>query len=179
MAVLVVAMPLTGLVDLINGWGSTPRREAGEQSWPYPALHRLDGRLGVPPGVEPEADGPLIEIADSLHPIFAGSDAAERAERLNQLITSTGVRPTVHVQGERMHSGWNVDKPQHALMAAATMALCAQLAEHDPNRLGTCAGRRCADVYIDASPDGHRRFCSITCQTRARVSAFRARRAAT
>ena len=28
-------MPLTGLVDLVNGWGSTARLEAGEQDWPY------------------------------------------------------------------------------------------------------------------------------------------------
>ncbi|WP_374119541.1 CGNR zinc finger domain-containing protein [Streptomyces sp. RKAG290] len=44
--------------------------------------------------------------------------------------------------------------------------------------MGTCAGERCVDVYIDQSPGGRRRFCSVTCQNRTRVAAFRSRRAA-
>ena len=47
------------------------------------------------------------------------------------------------------------------ILAAAAIALHAQLGEHDADRLGTCAGDRCADAYIDASPAGDRRFCRI------------------
>ena len=35
---------------------------------------------------------------------------------------------------------------------------------------------QCADVYVDASPTHDRRYCSVTCQNRARVAAYRARR---
>ena len=35
---------------------------------------------------------------------------------------------------------------------------------------------RCADAYVDASPGAHRRYCSVTCQNRERVAAFRRRR---
>jgi predicted RNA-binding Zn ribbon-like protein len=53
----------------------------------------------------------------------------------------------------------------------------AQLAEHDPQRLGTCAARGCGDAFVDTSPGAHRRFCSVTCQSRERVAAFRRRKA--
>jgi predicted RNA-binding Zn ribbon-like protein len=46
----------------------------------------------------------------------------------------------------------------------------------DSRGLGTCAGTRCADAYADLSPTGHKRFCSLNCQNRNRVAAFRAKR---
>ncbi|HWT25192.1 MAG TPA: CGNR zinc finger domain-containing protein [Solirubrobacteraceae bacterium] len=52
-----------------------------------------------------------------------------------------------------------------------------QLAEQDSERLGTCASARCGDVFVDASPGARRRFCSVTCQSRERVAAFRRRNA--
>ena len=64
------------------------------------------------------------------------------------------------------------------LTAAAALTLRDQLATRDPDRIGTCTGRRCADAYIDASPAGQRRFCSVTCQNRARVAAWRERQRA-
>ena len=73
---------------------------------------------------------------------------------------------------------WHVDDPRNALLAAAALTLRHQLAHHDPNRLGVCTGRDCADAYIDASPAGQRRFCSVTCQNRARVAAWRHRKLA-
>src|ERR687893_781219 len=39
------------------------------------------------------------------------------------------------------------------------------------------AARQCADVYVDTSPAGRRRFCCLTCQNRARAAAFRQRHA--
>ncbi|MFI1676368.1 CGNR zinc finger domain-containing protein [Streptomyces sp. NPDC020607] len=45
-------------------------------------------------------------------------------------------------------------------------------------RIGIRTGGHCADVYVDQSPGGRRRFCSVTCQNRARVAAFRSRRVA-
>ena len=62
------------------------------------------------------------------------------------------------------------------LLAAAALTLRHQLAGRDQARVGVCSGRRCADAYIDASPSGRRRFCSVTCQNRTRVAAWRQRR---
>lgn len=177
MAVPVEAMPLASLVDLVNGWGSTPRREAGEENWPYPPMDRLAGRLGVAGSATPVTDERLVLVADQLHPVFAAGHLAERALLVNQLLARTAVRPALRREADRLDGSWLVDNARQAVLAAAAVSLRAYLVEHSGDRLGVCAGRSCADVYVDASPSGHRRFCSLTCQNRARVAAFRARRA--
>src|ERR1700684_3913036 len=68
-----------------------------------------------------------------------------------------------------------VPPARDALLAAAALTVRDQLAGHDPDRVGVCSGRRCADAFIDASPAGQRRFCSVTCQNRARIAAWRHR----
>jgi predicted RNA-binding Zn ribbon-like protein len=78
----------------------------------------------------------------------------------------------------RVDEVWVVGNDRDALLAAASVCLRELLVEQGADRLGTCAGVRCADAYVDASPGGHRRYCSITCQNRNRVAAFRRRRAA-
>lgn len=175
MPVPVEAMPLAGLVDLVNGWGTTPRVEAGEQDLPYPASDSLADRLGIPGGAAPP-EATLRSVADSLYPVFATGDRTARGDRLNQLLASTKVRPTLRPDGRRLRADWLVPDARQAVLAAAAVALLAHLAENDADRLGVCAGRRCADAYVDASPNGHRRFCSSTCSSRARVAAFRSRR---
>jgi predicted RNA-binding Zn ribbon-like protein len=77
-----------------------------------------------------------------------------------------------------LSTAWSVPGSPTALLASAALALRGHLAAH-PDRLGVCADRQCADVYVDASPAGHRRFCSLTCQNRTRVAAFRERRRST
>jgi predicted RNA-binding Zn ribbon-like protein len=44
-------------------------------------------------------------------------------------------------------------------------------------RIGVCTAPRCDRVYVDASRNGTRRFCSTTCQNRVKTAAFRARQA--
>jgi predicted RNA-binding Zn ribbon-like protein len=70
-----------------------------------------------------------------------------------------------------------VDDPSQEIRASAALAL-RHLASH-PGRIGVCADDQCADVYVDSSPAGRRRFCCLTCQNRARAAAFRQRRRAT
>lgn len=169
----VEAMSLSGLVDLVNGWGTVPRREAGEADWPFPPVADLDGRLGLI-ATPPPTDRVLIQVADRIYPVFGAEVSDERAALVDRMLAETAVRPALPACGD---PAWAVAAPDRALLAAAAVALRTQLAEHAADRLGVCRGRRCADVYVDASPGGHRRFCSVTCQNRARVAAFRARRA--
>jgi predicted RNA-binding Zn ribbon-like protein len=70
-----------------------------------------------------------------------------------------------------------VESADDVVLAAAALALRDHLLRHPDDRLGTCHGQRCADVFVDASPSRQRRFCSVTCQNRARVAAFRRRHA--
>ena len=44
-------------------------------------------------------------------------------------------------------------------------------------RIGVCTAPRCDRVYVDASRNGTRRFCSTSCQNRVKTAAFRARQA--
>ncbi|MCY1145582.1 CGNR zinc finger domain-containing protein [Actinoplanes sp. Pm04-4] len=145
-------MDITDVVVLVNEWGTEPCR--------------VDGRAPHP-GAE------LTTLADELHPIFATPDSATRAELLNALLQVTGVRPEL---APDLSESWTITDPAQAKRAAATLALRHHLAAH-PGRLGLCADDQCADVYVDASPAGKRRFCCLTCQNRARAAAFRRRKA--
>jgi predicted RNA-binding Zn ribbon-like protein len=174
----VQVMPLDALVDLVNGWGSQPRTAAGEAQQAYRPLADLLERAGAPDQVAAVAtDVALQRVADLLYPVFATTDIAERATRVTDLLAASSVRPALDATAGVIRPIWTVPRSRDAILAAAAVALHAQLGERGADRLGTCAGDRCADVYIDASPAGDRRFCSITCQTRTRVAAFRRRRA--
>lgn len=155
MAVRVAALPLAELVELVNEWGTLPRR--------------LNGR---PPGDDVE----LTALADDLHPIFAAPDAPARAPLVTALLQLTGVRPELAERDGELIEAWVVDDPAGHRRAAAALALRHHLAAH-PDRIGVCADHQCADVYVDTSPAGRRRFCCLTCQNRARAAAFRRRHA--
>jgi predicted RNA-binding Zn ribbon-like protein len=176
----VQVMPLDALVELVNGWGSRPRAEAGEAQQPYPVRSQLLARAGVPEQAATlTTDDDLQGVADLLHPVFAATGAGERAARVSDLLATVGVRPALSSVGGAIQPSWRIPDPRDAILAGAATALHGQLIDHAPDRLGTCSGQRCADVYIDASPAGDRRFCSITCQTRTRVAAFRQRKTST
>jgi len=172
--VAIDAMPMTVLVDLVNGWASIPRHEDGRDSAAYPPVADLAGRLGFP---APElSDQELAATADRIYPVFTAPDAGRRAELVTEFLDEASVRPGLHLVRAELRRGWSVPDPHAALLAASAIALREFLADHEPDRLGVCTGSRCVDVFVDASPGGRRRFCSVTCQNRARVAAFRDRR---
>jgi predicted RNA-binding Zn ribbon-like protein len=172
MATEVQAMSPAMLVDLVNGWGTVPRARADARECPpiaaFIARHAAsDAGLTV---------AGLGRLADRLYPVFAAGGAAERASLVNDLMAKSGARPALGLADGGIRPSWLVPRERDATLAAAAITLHAQLVEHDPERLGTCASARCGDVFVDASPGAHRRFCSVTCQNRERVAAFRRRR---
>jgi predicted RNA-binding Zn ribbon-like protein len=148
-------MGLAELIALVNDWGTRPRQVG----------HRAEPQLGVD----------QVLVADRLHAVFAAADPVQRARLVSAMLAETAVRPDVAAADNVFTAAWWVPKAQAAPLASAALALREHLVAH-PDRLGVCADRQCADVYADASPAGHRRFCSLTCQNRTRVAAFRARR---
>jgi predicted RNA-binding Zn ribbon-like protein len=166
--VLVEPMPPDLLIWLVNEWGAAPRAGAGEEGTPNPD----------PAPLGAAAAGNLAEVADRLHRIFATPDITERVRLLATLLAGTGIRPTLTLADSVPSETWHVDDPPDALLAAAALTLRHQLAGHDPTRIGVCTAVRCTDAYIDASPGGQRRFCSVTCQNRARVATWRHRKLA-
>ena len=167
-------MPLPMLVDLVNGWGSVPRASADSRDRP-PLAAFIERHAASGAGF---TDAALERVADRLYPVFAAGGAAERARLVTDLMTRSRIQPALGVAGDRIRPRWLVARERDAILAAAAVTLHTQLVEHDPERLGTCASVRCGDVFADASPGAHRRFCSVTCQNRERVAAFRRRRQA-
>ncbi|MBM7167679.1 CGNR zinc finger domain-containing protein [Streptomyces sp. G44] len=181
MAVTFTDMPLPALTDLVNGWGTLPREGDGRGDAPHRPVSDIAAHLGLPArvsaGLTPEA---LARAADRLHPVFSAQDAGACARHLTRLLADSGVRPVVEAgEGGAPRAAWSVDDAGHALVAAAAIALRQHLAAHGFARIGVCTAGKCADVYLDQSPGGRRRFCSVTCQNRTRVAAFRSRKAAT
>jgi predicted RNA-binding Zn ribbon-like protein len=168
------------LVWLVNEWGSVPRAAAGEDRAPDPDTGLLAGLLagsGVracPPGLL--TTQALRRTADRLHPIFAAAGSGDRVDLVNRLLAETAIRPALELTDSQPAETWLVEDAGEGLAAAAALTLRHQLAAADPGRLGICEGRRCADAYIDTSPAARRRFCSVTCQNRARVAAWRRQR---
>jgi predicted RNA-binding Zn ribbon-like protein len=152
-------MEIATLVALVNDWGSLPR-EVG---------HRK--QLAT----NPEKQQAAVTVADRLHAIFADDDAARRAAAVTAMLAEAGVRPELTVTADALTASWYVPREPDALLASAALALRDHLAAQ-PERLGVCHDRHCADVYVDASPAGHRRFCSLTCQNRSRAASFRERK---
>jgi predicted RNA-binding Zn ribbon-like protein len=173
---LVEPMSPDVLVWLVNEWGSAPRAAAGEEQAPYPdtdllaALLAGSGVRDCPPSA---LTGPALrQVADQLHRVFAAADLGERVALVAGLLAQTGVTPALELT-DGPTATWRVSAARDALAAAAALTLRHQLAEHDPDRVGVCSGHRCADAFIDVSPAGQRRFCSVTCQNRARIAAWR------
>jgi hypothetical protein len=167
-------MPLNALVELVNGWGVEPRR-AGARS-AVPPLGDLADRTGLPTSVTGAlTDLDLVRFADTVFEVFTSGGTASRVATISGLLTTVDLRPDLVLTDGLVQRTWWVDA-HDALLSAALLALRRQLCDEDPDRLGVCVDGGCADIYIDNSPAGRRRFCSITCQNRARAANFRRRR---
>ena len=176
-----VPLPDATLVRLVNGWGTIPRRVDPDVSGLLPPVNDLIEATppDVRPLVEQAVDGAtpadLAAVADQLFPVFELQPDPKRIRSLNELLHYTS--PTPRLDLTAPSDLWAVPSPSERPLAAAVLALVNHLTTHGSgDRLGVCNAERCSDVYIDSSPGRHKRFCSVTCQNRTRVAAFRARR---
>lgn len=164
------------MVDVINEWASVPREIAGEQQTPYPSFRDLARKHGFHFDSDTLSDESVVQTADRLYPLFDTPDTALLVDRVNHVLDLSAVRPSLARSGDEIMEGWITDAPELLLAACALSIHHHLLAWGDGHRLGRCEGARCADVYVDSSSAGRRRFCSTTCQNRNRIAAFRARR---
>jgi predicted RNA-binding Zn ribbon-like protein len=125
----------------------------------------------------------LSELATELRAVFAGvatGDVDAAAHQVNDLIAAAGAHPWLdrhdgepwhlHYRGARdsLVTGW---------AAGCASGLAVVLGSDLRGRIGVCTAPRCDRVYVDASRNGTRRFCSTSCQNRVKTAAFRARQA--
>jgi predicted RNA-binding Zn ribbon-like protein len=169
--VAVEPLPLELVIEIVNEWGEAPRRAAGEQDQPYPGAAGVgvDGRDLIAKATTAH----IVDTANQLHEVFAAVSATDVARRLDELVSGCGLAPYFVADGDSVLEAWTA--PTSSIAAAATLALVLWFrANPDARRLGVCAGDACVDVYVDVSPAGRRRYCSITCQNRVRARTYRA-----
>ena len=174
------AAPLGFVVALVNGWASSPRRAAHEETNPYPEFSRTARNHGfvLPRGIRQPPQADLIAVADELYEVFTAKNDAVALRRLNHLLERTAPIPRLLRTGPALTAGWSVPAGAQGLLALCVVALYRfVVANGDNRRLGVCGADACADAYVDQSPTALKRFCTVGCQTRMRVSAFRARNA--
>jgi predicted RNA-binding Zn ribbon-like protein len=160
---------LYDVVEFINTWSPVGLDATKAQSTPQREQARREHRLAGATEAERE------QLAARLHQVFLGDTSQERRATLNGLIASVSLLPSVGAAG---HTWMVADKSK-----AGAAGLIAGLWNHagaDPDleRLGTCAANRCLDAFHDSTQAHTRKFCSLTCQNRAKVAAFRARKRA-
>ncbi|WP_157748195.1 CGNR zinc finger domain-containing protein [Micromonospora echinaurantiaca] len=167
--------PLDIVIKIVNEYGDAPRRAAHEEAHDYPDPASLGG--AVYGAFQTASTADLVAVANQAHAIFAAPTADRVASELDALIAATGLSPRVVADGVMIREAWTA--PHASLLASVTLALLLHFREiPDARRIGVCAGDDCVDVYADASPTRRRRYCSITCQNRARARSYRAARRA-
>ena len=162
------------VVDLINEFGTAPRREALESDDPYPDVTAWDAT----PSIAGELDhAALVAIADALHPAFTSDPPDRLAQTLHQLLRRCDPDPAVAIRGATPQLVWSCPTPHQALTFGCLLGLIGFVDRHSTiQRLGICHADRCVDVYLDQSHNSSRRYCSSLCQTRTKVAAHRRRR---
>jgi predicted RNA-binding Zn ribbon-like protein len=141
----------------------------------------------LPSGVTVPAELPtasaeyLAGTARAMRAVFEATEddrADDAAAILNRLLGETGARPQLdRVPGEpwQVHFHGSSDTYGVGWAAGCATALALAIGSELAGRLGVCVAPRCDRVYVDASRNAVRRFCSAQCQSRVKAAAFRAR----
>jgi len=120
-------------------------------------------------------------LRTSLREVFEADDEQKAVAILNELLASADARPvlTNHDGPWHLHYTPSGTPLGPRLAAEAAMTLSVVIAGEGFDRLRTCDGDRCVDVFIDESRNHSRRYCSPSvCGNRASVAAYRARQKA-
>ncbi|MEP6796762.1 MAG: CGNR zinc finger domain-containing protein [Lapillicoccus sp.] len=122
----------------------------------------------------------LRDMAVRLREVFGAADRGDvnrAAVLINGLLEQTSARPRL----DRFDDGWSLHfhGPDDGVVVgwsagfASALALC--VGSDHAGRLGVCEASPCDRVYVDASKNGTRRFCSTRCQSRVKAAAHRSR----
>lgn len=123
----------------------------------------------------------LAAVAGRMRVVFAaahGGDMDRAAKEVNALLLDTNARPQLDRTGA---PGWNLhfhgadDSLANGWAAGCAAGLAMALGSDLAGRLGVCSAPACDRVFVDASRNSARRFCSPQCQSRVKAAAHRAR----
>jgi predicted RNA-binding Zn ribbon-like protein len=152
---------------------------------PLSSLDGLRGFLAPWPWMVRRAEAkdlaPLVRLRGQLRAVFddaAAGRSAAMVERINHLLAHHRPQPSISGHDD---SDWHLhiaddQGPVAAEFATgAVMGMAMALLDLGADRFGTCADPRCGGVFIDASRNRSRRYCSDRCASRANVAAHRER----
>jgi len=128
--------------------------------------------------------GPMKRLQRELRPVFeaaADGDPDRVVERINTLLGKYPVSPYIAGHDSEtwhLHVAERGSSVSALVTAECIMGLAMLVVDYGPTRLGVCSDEKCANVFIDTSPNSSRRYCSDRCSSRANVAAYRARRRA-
>jgi predicted RNA-binding Zn ribbon-like protein len=156
-----------------------------EPADPLSSLDGLRDFLGPWPWMVRRAEAtdlpPLVRLRGQLRAVFADAAAGRSAamvDRINHLLARHRPQPSISGHDD---SDWHLhiadDRGPVATEFAtgAVMGMAMALLDLGADRFGTCADPRCGGVFIDASRNRSRRYCSDRCASRANVAAHRER----
>jgi predicted RNA-binding Zn ribbon-like protein len=124
----------------------------------------------------------LANAAREMRGVFEAMEEGrvdDAATVVNKLLRETGARPQLdRVPGEpwQVHFHGSDDTYGVGWTAGCATALALAVGSELAGRLGVCTAPHCDRVYVDASRNSVRQFCSAPCQSRVKAAAFRARR---
>lgn len=130
----------------------------------------------------PEDVAALRRVAERLREVFEAIEADEvdrAAATLNDLLGEVQAHPelTDHDgQSWHLHFHAATAEPVAGLAASCATALAMVVGSDARDRLGVCQADACDRVHVDTTRNASKRFCSTSCQSRAKAAAFRARR---
>jgi predicted RNA-binding Zn ribbon-like protein len=118
----------------------------------------------------------LAEVAARLRTVFTGDPDGTAV--LNESLLRHGAVPNLH--GEPPVLAFHAPDADlvDAWAADAATALAMVIGVGQGMRLRSCEAGGCELVFFDVSRNASRRFCGLSCQNRAKASAYRARRRA-
>jgi predicted RNA-binding Zn ribbon-like protein len=167
------------VLDVLLPRPGRPAREAGERD-------RLVAVLRAHGEPDPIEIGPadlagLRQAASDLREVFAATDVAAAAERINGLLARYAYPPRLTTHGGL--SGWHLhvdggdDAPwDRWFLASSCLALAVLVAERQAPPAGFCGSPSCGKPFVKAGRGSPRRYCSAACGTRERVAAHRGTR---
>lgn len=134
----------------------------------------------------PELTGAEVEFMGAMGAkLWAALDDAARgnagvaATAVNELLAEQDVRPYLK---EHDHGPWHLHFSAANASAAEqwcgdfTVAMAMLLGSAEAEHLKSCQAIRCERIFLDGTRNHSRRFCSTSCQTRAKVAAHRQRK---
>ncbi|TDD93581.1 CGNR zinc finger domain-containing protein [Actinomadura rubrisoli] len=118
----------------------------------------------------------IRELRAELRAIFVSADrgdAEDAIERLNTLLIRHPVHPQmVRHDGQDWHLHFNEEGSIPDRVAARTaMGLAAKIGSQGLDRFGVCQADGCGRVYLDATSNRSRRYCSDRCAGRSSATA--------